>query len=98
LVPGSIGENITFRNLHVQKMFPGTILQMGEVIIKLEEPRKPCYVLYAVSESLKENIIGRCGYMASVLQEGTIMPGASIVVQQHVTKTDVELDLTGNSP
>lgn len=84
LVPGAIGENITFRHLHVQEMQPGTILEMGEVIIRLEEPRKPCYVLDAVDDRLKDEIVGRCGYMASVVQEGKLTPGTLVVVREPI--------------
>jgi len=85
LAPGSIGENITLRNVHVQKMQPGTLLQLGEIVIKLEEPRKPCFVLDAIDEKLKEEIVGRCGYMASVVKEGTLTPGVTVtdVTEQH---------------
>ena len=79
LVPGSIGENVTLRNVNVQDMSPGTILTFGQVRIRLEEPRKPCYVLDAVDPELKEDVIGRCGYMASVVEEGEITPGARVV-------------------
>jgi MOSC domain-containing protein YiiM len=76
--PGSIGENITLRGVHVQQMQPGTVLQLGEVTIRLEEPRKPCFILDVIDEKLKDDILGRCGYMASVLQGGELKPGARV--------------------
>lgn len=79
LVPGSIGENVTLRNVHVQRMAPGTVLQMGQVKVRLEEPRKPCFVLDVIDPKLKDDIVGRCGYMASVLGEGDLSPGAEVV-------------------
>ena len=78
LQPGSIGENITVRNLHVQKMSPGTILEIGDVQIRLEEPRKPCFVLDVIDVRLKDVIVGRCGYMASVVTGGEIRPGMPV--------------------
>ena len=78
LVPGASGENLTTVGLNVQSMLPGTLLQIGPVIIKLEQQRKPCYVLDAIDPRLKDVIVGRCGYLASVVAEGTIRPGMTI--------------------
>ena len=79
LTPGSIGENVTLRNVHVQQMTPGTVLQLDRVRLRLEEPRKPCFVLDAVHPRLKDDIVGRCGYMASVVEEGVLTPGTPVV-------------------
>jgi MOSC domain-containing protein YiiM len=79
-VPGAAGENLTVADLDVQSLPPGTLLYLGDVVLKLEQPRKPCYVLDAIDPRLKDAIVGRCGYMASVLKEGTIRPGMPIRV------------------
>ena len=76
---GAAGENLTVVGLHVQEMSPGTVLKIGDVTLKLEQPRKPCYVLDSIDPRLKNAIIGRCGYMASVVREGTILPGMAIL-------------------
>jgi MOSC domain-containing protein YiiM len=80
LTPGAAGENLTVKHLHVQELAPGTLLRMGGVVLRLEQPRKPCYVLDAVDPQLKEAIVGRCGYMASVVRTGMIVPGMPIAV------------------
>jgi len=79
LYPGAIGENLTVAGLHVQRLTPGTLLEIGDVLLRLEEPRKPCYVLDAINPCLKDVIAGRCGYMASVVQCGVLQPGMEIV-------------------
>ena len=79
LYPGAIGENLTVAGLYVQRLPPGTLLEIGEVLLRLEEPRKPCYVLDAINPCLKDVIVGRCGYMASVARGGVIGPGMEIV-------------------
>jgi MOSC domain-containing protein YiiM len=81
--PGSIGENITLRHVHVQSMAPGTILEIGAVRIRLEEPRKPCFVLDAIDVQLKDVIVGRCGYMASVVCGGEIRAGMPVHIVPH---------------
>ena len=80
LSPGAAGENLTVVGLHVQQLAPGTLLKIGDVVARLEQPRKPCYVLDAIDPRLKDEIVGRCGYMASVLREGVIRPGMAIEV------------------
>jgi MOSC domain-containing protein YiiM len=72
LSPGAAGENLTVEGLNVQQMLPGTLLQIGHVMLRLEAPRKPCYVLDAIDPRLKESILGRCGYMASVVRGGML--------------------------
>lgn len=80
LRPGSAGENLTVAGLHVQSLPRGTRLRIGAVVLQLEEPRKPCYVLDAIDERLKDAIVGRCGYMASVIQPGVLCPAMEIEV------------------
>jgi MOSC domain-containing protein YiiM len=80
LVPGAAGENLTVARLYVQHLAPGTMLKIGEAVLRLEQPRKPCYVLDAIDPRLKEAIVGRCGYMASVVREGQIQPGMPVEV------------------
>ncbi len=81
LRPGAAGENLTVAGLHVQSLSRGTRLRIGNVVLQLEEPRKPCYVLDAIDERLKDAIVGRCGYMASVIQPGVIHPEMEIEVE-----------------
>ena len=76
--PGTTGENLSVEGLHVQQMQPGDLLRIGQVVLRLEEPRKPCFVLDAIDPRLKHEIVGRCGYMASVVRGGTIRPGMTI--------------------
>lgn len=80
LFPGAIGENLTVQGLHVQRLQPGVVLRIGDVRLRLELPRKPCYVLDDISPSLQEVIVGRCGYMASVVTGGLIEPGMQIEI------------------
>lgn len=78
LQPGTAGENLTVVGLGVQELPPGELLEIGQALLRLEQPRKPCYVLDAIDPRLSEVIVGRCGYMASVLRPGTIRPGMTI--------------------
>lgn len=76
LEAGATGENLTMRNLHVNHLPIGTILRFSSgVVMELTKARKPCYVLDAIHPKLKEEIAGRCGLYAKVLQEGTLHIG-----------------------
>ncbi len=73
LFPGTTGENLTLKHLHINTLPLGTVLKFsGGVILELTKVRKPCYVLDALDPRLKEVIIGRCGLYAKVLQEGIL--------------------------
>jgi|TARA_B100000959_G_C14591621_1_gene464273 MOSC domain-containing protein YiiM len=80
---GAVGENITVENLNVQSLDPDDRLAFsGGVVIELVEGRRPCYVLDPLGIDLKKNIVGRCGYLARVITEGTISAGETIDVRK----------------
>lgn len=81
VTPGALGENLTVRGLGLQEMAPGMRLRFtGGVEIELTEERKPCFVLDSIHPSLKEAVVGRCGFLARVVTEGTLAAGAEITV------------------
>ncbi len=80
--PGAMGENITVRDLNVQRLAVGDQLRFADgPIIELTMVRKPCYVLDAIDPQLKEAVVGRCGFLARVVQPGTLRPGQTITVE-----------------
>jgi MOSC domain-containing protein YiiM len=79
--PGSLGENLTVRGLHVQQLSVGDHLHFEQgPVLELTEVRRPCFVLDAVDSQLKDNVVGRCGYLCRVLQGGTLRVGQHISV------------------
>ena len=79
--PGAVGENLTVEELDVQTLEPGNRLHFsGGVVLELVESRRPCYVLDPIGVTLKKDIVGRCGFLARVLVEGTCTPGETITV------------------
>ncbi|MCA9407315.1 MAG: MOSC domain-containing protein [Candidatus Omnitrophica bacterium] len=73
LFPGTTGENITVKDLHVNELTLGTVIEFsGGLQIELTKVRKPCYVLDEINPQLKEDIVGRCGMYAKVLREGVL--------------------------
>lgn len=43
LLPGSLGENLTISGLDESNVFLGDIHQIGEVMLQVVQPRKPCW-------------------------------------------------------
>jgi len=82
LQAGTTGENLTVRNLNVNELPLGTILEFPDgVVLEISKVRKPCYVLDSIHPQLKEDIIGRCGMYAKVLNEGIIKTNEIIQVK-----------------
>jgi MOSC domain-containing protein YiiM len=81
LGPGTLGENLTVRHLHVQELSPGTRLRLeGGPLLELSEPRQPCFVLDQIDSRLQTAVVGRCGYLAKVVEEGPVHEGQRIDV------------------
>ena len=77
--PGATGENLTVRGLDVEALEPGDLLRLsGGVQLEYTKKRKPCFVLDAIHEDLKDAIRGRCGGYAKVIEGGEIRPGETI--------------------
>ena len=87
--PGATGENITCRALSVDDLAAGDRLRFsGGVVLELTKKRKPCFVLDAIDPTLKDTIVGRCGYLAKVITPGMLRPGETIEVEKAKLKVD----------
>jgi len=81
--PGVIGENLTVRNLHVQRLSVGDRLHFENgPVLELCEVRKPCFVLDKIHPKIKEVVVGRCGFLSRVVKTGEFFPGQHISVTQ----------------
>ncbi len=81
VAPGTLGENLTVRHLHVQRLSAGTRLQFdGGPLLELSEPRKPCFVLDEIHSEIQHAVTGRAGFLARVLSPGRVFTGQSIRV------------------
>lgn len=80
--PGTIGENLTVRDLNVQSMSVGDRIRFENgPVIELAELRKPCFVLDKIHPKLKEVVVDRCGFLARVVETGHFAPGQRITVE-----------------
>lgn len=80
LQPGQIRENIVVENLNVSDLPIGTRLISQDVILEINGECAPCDFLNSVSPGLMEDIRGRRGVFASVIQGGALVSGAKIQV------------------
>jgi len=84
LSPGQAGENLTVKNLQVNILTIGTVLQFsGGVLLEISKVRKPCYVMDAIDRRLKQDALGRHGMYAKVIKEGTLQVGETIQVMNE---------------
>ena len=85
LQAGSTGENLTVKDLHVNDLPLGALLEFsGGVVLEISKVRKPCYVLDAIDPKLKEDIVGRCGMYAKVLKEGIVNVREEIKIKESI--------------
>lgn len=73
---GAFGENVTSLGMTEDQVCIGDIFQMGQAIVQISQPRKPCFKLslkYGVPElPLYVQQTGYSGFYFRVLQEGMV--------------------------
>jgi MOSC domain-containing protein YiiM len=80
---GSVGENFTTRGIDLRKLAKGDQLRVGGdagCVIELTDVRVPCNQLKRWDPELPELIVGRSGWVARVVKDGTVRPGDVIEV------------------
>ena len=83
LKSGSVGENFTTEGLDLNQLQKGDRLRVGECLIEITDVRTPCSSLKKWDADLPELVVGRSGWVAKVIEEGTVHPGDAIEVISH---------------
>jgi MOSC domain-containing protein YiiM len=81
LAPGDLNENLTIRGLDVNQLAPGQRVRVGAAVLEVTGPCTVCGELENVRAGLKEQLRGRRGTLARVLETGTVQIGDPIVVE-----------------
>ena len=82
--PGAFGENVLARGLDDARLRPGDRLRLGpEVVIEIYDLRAPCLTLKSIDRRFPDLMLGRSGWVARVVQTGTIAPGMSISLTER---------------
>lgn len=83
LGPGTAGENLTVKNLYVNSLPVGTILEFsGGLILEITRCRPTCYVMDQIHPKLKEDATDRHGMYAKVNQPASLSVGERIKVKK----------------
>lgn len=81
LVPGSIGENLSFPGWDEKNVCIGDIFLLGDAIVQVSQPRNPCWKIdhrYGVEGMAKLiDAEGITGWYFRVIEEGSVEPGCS---------------------
>ena len=76
LVPGAVGENFTTTGIDLQRLAKGDRLRVGgDCVVEITDVRVPCSNLRKWDPDLPELIVGYSGWVAKVVNEGTVYPG-----------------------
>ena len=84
---GSFGENLTVTGLLEPELHLGDVLEVGDAVLQVSQPRFPCYKLgikigdQRFVRRFQES--GRSGFYCRVLQEGLIEPGQPICLAER---------------
>jgi MOSC domain-containing protein YiiM len=85
--PGELGENITTRGIDLLHLPEGTLLTIGEAMIRITGLRSPCYQIDRFQPGLMSHLIEDarnrrflCGVMGTVESGGTVRPGDAISI------------------
>src|ERR1700694_1713243 len=79
--PGTIKENLTVEGLHVMGLPVGTRLRLGEsAVVGITKVFEPCFRMDEIRMGLKEELVGRRGMVARVINGGSISVGGHITL------------------
>jgi MOSC domain-containing protein YiiM len=78
--PGRVKENITTRGLKVQELTQGQRLRVGEALLEVTGPCKPCHLMNEIRPNLEQDLRGRRGMLCRVLESGQIRRGDQVEV------------------
>lgn len=94
LSPGAMGENLLVEGLLESAVWIGDRLTIGEVELRVESPRQPCYKFnarmgfnWAVRMMVQS---GYTGFYCSVLRTGSIAAGEALVLRPGARDISIE--------
>lgn len=97
LAPGTLGENLTIRDLESTQVSVGDFLQIGPVRLQVTSPRMPCVTLAARmgDARFKEQFrqAERPGLYCRVLQGGQVQAGDPVSLERYTGETVTILEM-----
>ena len=80
LVPGDFAENLTVEGLKLPELPVGTILHIGDTVLKVSQIGKECHQGCAIREAVGDCVMPREGIFATVERGGRISRGDVVEV------------------
>ncbi|HEX6961479.1 MAG TPA: MOSC domain-containing protein, partial [Lacipirellula sp.] len=81
--PGELGEQLVIAGLNELTLGPGARIWIGaSAVLELGKLRTPCERFAHIQNTPIEQVIGRIGYMARVLEGGEIAVGSPVEVEK----------------
>ena len=81
LEPGQVKENITVTGLNVVQVQPGQVFTIGDVTLEAVGDCEACGKMDAIRMGLKDQLQGKRGMLAKVINGGGIKVGDSVRVE-----------------
>jgi MOSC domain-containing protein YiiM len=101
IAPGMLGENLSLQGLSEQEVWIGDVLQAGDVVLRVTEPRQPCSKFSAVMgypQAAREMVLsGRSGFYLAVEQPGLLQAGQVLQLRPGARDTSIATALRQNA-
>ena len=79
LAPGIVRENVTTTGIPLDSLGPGRRIFLGDqVLLQVSKPCAPCSRMDEVRQGLRQDLEGRRGMLASIIQGGLVRVGADV--------------------
>ncbi|MGD8620984.1 MAG: hypothetical protein PVH60_03445 [Anaerolineales bacterium] len=83
LEPGNLRENLTVEGMPIDSLATGTMLQSGDVVMKLVAICDPCKKLEGIRPGLMHSAAGMRGMLAVVVRGGQLHKGAPLRIAKE---------------
>jgi len=87
-VPGAVGENVSISGFTEKDICIGDIFEVGDAVIQITQPRRPCYRLNHRFQCEKMSVAMQnsalTGWMGGVIKEGDVSVGSRVTLQKRV--------------
>lgn len=88
LSPGDVRENFTTAGIELSELAAETRLRIGQVLLEVVGKCTPCSQLDDLRPGLREEIRGRRGILANVLQGGVVEVGDRIAIESSINRPE----------
>lgn len=88
LEPGAFGENLTVEGLDESSVCLGDVVQIGDVLLEISQPRVPCWKISerwgepSLTDAVRNS--GHTGWYARVKRPGHVEAGMSVVLVARI--------------